>query len=1014
MVSQLRNFDLNGVCNLTLYFLSELTTKGFQWQNMDGQVQHDAHELNRLLIDALEKSLKRTSGEALCRTLYEGSCVNQIKCLSCMGVSERSEPYYDINLQIIDCPDMFVSLRKHCAAELLTGDSAYQCDTCRTKRQALRSTVLRTLPQVLTFSCSRFRIDRSTNWTRVKVTSCSEFPLILDMTPFSEAGSMPGAHNASSVHDPIHSNPDVEADYVESLRSNQSTIWLKKVLRSTEGVAKELVEQYGETVRFADVDEEQYEAIARHLTPHMFSGSASGLLMYQLHAVVMHRGSAHSGHYFAYIRDNLAEGKWSLPEAEPLAFTPTPTVQAVAATKAEVQIEPVAAAKVAPEKLYVKESPSGTFLVDEASPLGLILKIITPSAPSARAAPPSNKPNKFNKNSAKEVAGPATFKVNYISTEIASRVRSNWGQKFSPKFGPLEAFLRAQSDLLRVSEKGEVEVITSKMKLVSTANYQRAQNLQKPAPAKPSAPPVSTSPSQDKLSDVDELLARSLQAELDIDRHSRETQTTTPTPAEPDWETAGVKRKEKKADHEGSSLPSANALNSAKEARVKSLAAEIFSHFYGNFFEFNDSQVTPIAAAHLERAFEGFDSAYLLVYRQLTVPANVSAFLAESRLRLVTDDRISGVVARPPNHFEKEVAAQNELLRQERHKYELSFSNVRINVCCPAHVTYQSPLLLPVSQSSSEESQATGSLPFLEVEIDSRKTVSDLKALFAEQYSAQSTTLGVSTISELQVSLLERFGEGYYVLETFPATAPISDLLNRRSSASYAAGPTVVLLWDGQSIGGERVLTGLEGYPKLLSVSLLVPPETTEGAHREKQVVQESKLYPALYLPNTLSLLEFAHKLCDLCSVPRLRAAISVLCVVNASTTGGNGLKLEKQFVSTVLYNKGIISGKALMGSAPGSATVVSSAAAAGMVLSSHCALGEFDGLTTVLVEDCESRGLQGNSLVDEFVLRKNSQWGVTVELDFTPAEEDQQEGERATTIQVRNFINLPFSTIFF
>jgi len=39
----------------------ELTTKGFQWHGMDGRIQHDAHELNRLLIDALERSLKGNS-----------------------------------------------------------------------------------------------------------------------------------------------------------------------------------------------------------------------------------------------------------------------------------------------------------------------------------------------------------------------------------------------------------------------------------------------------------------------------------------------------------------------------------------------------------------------------------------------------------------------------------------------------------------------------------------------------------------------------------------------------------------------------------------------------------------------------------------------------------------------------------------------------------------------------------------------------------------------------------------
>jgi hypothetical protein len=67
----------------------DLTSKGFQWQGMDGRVQHDAHELNRcanlpplsssqyrrrLLIDALEKSLKNLTpiGGRLCQDLYQG------------------------------------------------------------------------------------------------------------------------------------------------------------------------------------------------------------------------------------------------------------------------------------------------------------------------------------------------------------------------------------------------------------------------------------------------------------------------------------------------------------------------------------------------------------------------------------------------------------------------------------------------------------------------------------------------------------------------------------------------------------------------------------------------------------------------------------------------------------------------------------------------------------------------------------------------------------------------------
>ena len=350
----------------------------------------------------------------------------------------------------------------------------------------------------------------------------------------------------------------------------------------------------------------------------------------------------------------------------------------------------------------------------------------------------------------------------------------------------------------------------------------------------------------------------------------------------------------------------------------------------------------------------------------------------------------------PPSFFQKEVAEQNEILRQERSKYDQSFCNVRLSIVCPAQVSYKSPLLLPIAMPVSEPSTESNSeeSTFFTLEIDSRKTVAELKVLFAEQHKDKTWGLGLPPNSaERVVSLLECFGEGYYVLENFPDDAPISDLLNRRSSASSVAGPPTLLLWDGRAIAGECVLTGMEGYPKLLSVSLLVPPEAQEHAHRGKQVVQESKLFPALYLPNTLSLLEFAHRLYDLCSVPRLRACISVLCVVNASVPG-NVAKLEKQFTSTVLYNQGIISGKALVGSAPNSSTVVSAAAAAGMLLTSHSALGEFEALTYVLVEDCESRGLQGKSLIEEFVLHKNSQWTVTVELDFAPPASSKNSSE--------------------
>ena len=34
--------------------------------------------------------------------------------------------------------------------------------------------------------------------------------------------------------------------------------------------------------------------------------------MYELKAVIVHRGSAYGGHYFTYARDEMMEGGWNL------------------------------------------------------------------------------------------------------------------------------------------------------------------------------------------------------------------------------------------------------------------------------------------------------------------------------------------------------------------------------------------------------------------------------------------------------------------------------------------------------------------------------------------------------------------------------------------------------------------------------------------------------------------------------------------------------------------------------
>ena len=272
----------------------------------------------------------------------------------------------------MDCPDIAHSLGVYTAAEVLEGDSAYQCDTCGTKRRALRSTVLRRLPSLLTLSCNRFRIDRSTNWQRVKVTSRCAFPLLLDMRPFGEHGQTehsPTSTAAGAPHD-VRSltggdggcgcGKSTDIDSKEDPRfqaARSSMVWLADLLEGAQRAAADLAdltdltdlvgdsgstaEASASTLGLADLPTAAVEHAIRHLLPPAFAsamldddGAGSqqhpskdrqeqelgqksgeeprqeGRLLYQLQAVIMHRGSAHSGHYFAYLRDGFREGNW--------------------------------------------------------------------------------------------------------------------------------------------------------------------------------------------------------------------------------------------------------------------------------------------------------------------------------------------------------------------------------------------------------------------------------------------------------------------------------------------------------------------------------------------------------------------------------------------------------------------------------------------------------------------------------------------------------------------------------
>lgn len=67
----------------------DLTERGFKWKNDEGRMQHDAHELIRLLIDRLERDMKFSKVNAgLVSALYEGDLANQVSAKRWLALSQ--------------------------------------------------------------------------------------------------------------------------------------------------------------------------------------------------------------------------------------------------------------------------------------------------------------------------------------------------------------------------------------------------------------------------------------------------------------------------------------------------------------------------------------------------------------------------------------------------------------------------------------------------------------------------------------------------------------------------------------------------------------------------------------------------------------------------------------------------------------------------------------------------------------------------------------------------------------
>ncbi|OAY52179.1 ubiquitin C-terminal hydrolase 13 isoform X3 [Manihot esculenta] len=225
-------------------------TKSFGWDTYDSFMQHDVQELNRVLCEKLEDKMKGTVVEGTIQQLFEGHHMNYIECINVDYKSTRKESFYDLQLDVKGCCDVYASFDKYVEVERLEGDNKYHAEQYGLQ-DAKKGVLFTDFPPVLQLQLKRFEYDFMRD-TMVKINDRYEFPLQLDLDRENGKYLSPDAdrsvRNLYTLHSVlVHSGGVHGGHYYAFIRPTLSAQWYKfddeRVTK--EDMKRALEEQYG-------------------------------------------------------------------------------------------------------------------------------------------------------------------------------------------------------------------------------------------------------------------------------------------------------------------------------------------------------------------------------------------------------------------------------------------------------------------------------------------------------------------------------------------------------------------------------------------------------------------------------------------------------------------------------------------------------------------------------------------------------------------------------------------------
>lgn len=197
-------------------------TDSFGWTSADAFQQHDVQELNRVLMDKLESSMKGTSVENMLNETFVGRMKSFIKCINVDYESSREEEFWDIQLNVKGSKNLEESFEQYIEMETLEGENKYSSPNDGLQ-DANKGVIFTQFPNVLHLQLKRFEMDWE-DFRLTKINDRHEFPPTIDLGRFTEEKS----ENIYDLHGVlVHQGTIETGHYYTIIRPSTEDQWYR-------------------------------------------------------------------------------------------------------------------------------------------------------------------------------------------------------------------------------------------------------------------------------------------------------------------------------------------------------------------------------------------------------------------------------------------------------------------------------------------------------------------------------------------------------------------------------------------------------------------------------------------------------------------------------------------------------------------------------------------------------------------------------------------------------------------